>query len=473
MALSVSEKPAVETSATATASSHQMPSLLKLSFSLVSMVMFGSAVGYDGSMSGGLLALSQWTGFMDNPAGSWLGFINAIYWVAFGIGIPVAGWAANRYGRKFTVYMSFIPLIIGTVLETAAPSPAVWIVGRTFLGFPSAIFGNVVPLIVAECAYPSQRGVLTSLYFTGFYIGATVAAWATFGVRNFLDSWSWRTICVLQLLCPLLGLPGLFLCPESPRWLVSKGRTEEARTMLINTHGGGTYDQVVEEEMTEIETALAQEALVEGGGYSQMFSTKPNLHRTAITLTLGIFSQWIGNGVVSYYLPLILNTAGVTSVTDQTLISGCLQIWNWIFAVAGASAVERFGRRKLFLLSFVIMFLSYIVITSCSGSFAETGTKAVGTAVVPSYLFTLRATISQFIFNTFVNPIALEAIGWKYYIAFAVLLLVYGIIVFFIFPETRGYSLEQITLIFEGETPEQVNSKRDLDGKVQATDNKE
>ncbi|KAJ3541038.1 hypothetical protein NM208_g4788 [Fusarium decemcellulare] len=461
------------------------PNLLKLTFSLVMLTMFGSAVGYDGSMSNGLLALPQWTSFMGQPAGAWLGFINAIYWVSFGLGIPFAAWSADRYGRKITVYMGFIPLIIGTALETAAPNEAVFIVGRAILGFPSAVFGNVVPLLVAECAHPKYRGVLTSFYFTGFYIGAAIAAWATFGTRNYATSWAWRIPCILQLACPLVGLAGLIPCPESPRWLVSKGRVEEARNTLTTYHSIVQDDPIVETQMLEIQAAVTDATEVVSGSYADMFKTKANLHRVAITLTLGIFSQWVGNGVVSYYLSLVLNTIGLTSVTEQTLISGCLQIWNWVFAIAGAMAVERFGRRKLFLLSFAIMLVSYVVITACSGSFAQTGHRAVGIAVVP-FLFVYFAgydiavtplqvaypveiwpyhlrsqglglawmsMVIGVIFNVFVNPIALEAIGWKYYLVFVALLVVYGLLVYFLFPETRGLSLEQIDIVFlDGKT---------------------
>ncbi|KAJ4256840.1 hypothetical protein NW762_008936 [Fusarium torreyae] len=467
------------------ASWHGSPNLTKLTLSLGFLTMFGSAVGYDGSMSNGLLALPQWTSFMGQPAGAWLGFINAIYWVSFGLGIPFAAWSADRFGRKFTVYLGFIPLVIGTALETAAPNDAVFIVGRAILGFPSAVFGNVVPLLVAECAHPKYRGVLTSFYFTGFYIGATIAAWATFGTRNYTTSWAWRVPCILQLLCPLVGLIGLIPCPESPRWLVSKDRVEEAREILKTYHSATQDDPIVETQMLEIQAAVVDASEVRTAGYADMFRTRPNLHRVAITVTLGIFSQWVGNGVVSYYLSLVLNTVGLTTVTEQTLISGCLQIWNWIFAIAGAMAVERFGRRKLFLLSFAIMLVSYIVITACSGSFAQSGHRAVGMAVVPFLViyfagydiavtplqvaypveiwpYHLRsqglglAWLSMLIgviFNVFVNPIALDAIGWKYYFVFVALLMVYGALIYFLFPETRGLSLEQIDTVFQDGAP--------------------
>jgi MFS family permease len=94
----------------------------------------------------------------------------------------------------------------------------------------------------------------------------------------------------------------------------------------------------------------------------------------------------VGNGVVSYYLALVLETVGITSVTDVTLISGFLQLWNLIWCVAAAFSVDRLGRRPLFLASAVIMGVSYVLVTGLSGSFASNHTPAVGIAVIP-FLF--------------------------------------------------------------------------------------
>lgn len=94
---------------------------------------------------------------------------------------------------------------------------------------------------------------------------------------------------------------------------------------------------------------------------------------------------------MSCYLALILNTAGVTKVKGQLLISACLQIWNLIFAAGAGLSVDRFGRRPLFLLSAATMTISFAVVTGLSESFAETGNTATGVAVIPFlFLFLIR-----------------------------------------------------------------------------------
>ena len=97
-----------------------------------------------------------------------------------------------------------------------------------------------------------------------------------------------------------------------------------------------------------------------------------------------------GNGVVSYYLALVLETVGVTSVTDQTLISAFLNVWNLLFSVAAAFSVDRVGRRPLFLASAAIMLVGFILVTGLSGAFAEGGAGATGIAVIP-FLFVFFA----------------------------------------------------------------------------------
>ncbi|UPX16299.1 uncharacterized protein EKO05_0006708 [Ascochyta rabiei] len=224
--------------------------------------------------------------------------------------------------------------------------------------------------------------------------------------------------------------------------------------------------------MTEIIAAIRLESTLADASYMELFKTPGNRRRLFIFISLGIFSQWCGNGVVSYYLAIVLRTVGITSVTHQTLISGLLQVWNLLFAVAAGLSVDKLGRRSLFLASAGVMLVSYILVTALSGSFAESGSAATGVAVIP-FLFIFFAgydiALTPFLtaypceiwpyrlrshgltvtwitvvvanfFNTFVNPIALEAIAWKYYFVFIVVLVAMGFTVYFFYPETRSYS---------------------------------
>jgi MFS family permease len=329
---------------------------------------------------------------MDFPSGTWLGFINAIYWIANGTCFFIAAWTVNRYGRKLTIYIAYIFLATGIALQAAAPNHGAYIAARALLGGASGWFTSGAPLLINEIAYPTHRAIAAACYQCGFYLGSIVAAWVTFATRNYGTSWDWRLPTLLQILLPVLSIPGFLMAPESPRWLASLDRMDEAVQILVKCHAGGDVDSLlVKFEAEEIENTIKAEKHAHATtSYADMLKTKGNRWRLAISLSIGVMSQWAGNGVVSYYLALVLKTVGITSAKDQTLIAACLQVWNFLWAVAAAASVERLGRRVLFLTSAATMLVSYIVITGLSGSFAKSGHAGVGIAVIP-FLFVFFA----------------------------------------------------------------------------------
>jgi MFS family permease len=158
--------------------------------------------------------------------------------------------------------------------------------------------------------------------------------------------------------------------------------------MLTKYHAGGDEGSpLVAFEMTEISRSLQMEKESnENTTWLDLVRTKGNRHRLFISITLGVAAQWNGVGIAAYYLAPVLKTVGITSVTQQTLISGFLQIWNLIIAVSAALTVDLFGRRPLFLASCGGMLTCYIIISGLSGSFANTAAATTGIAVIP-FLF--------------------------------------------------------------------------------------
>lgn len=285
---------------------YRYPHLRKLNFCILSLTLFSSANGFDGSLMNGLIALPQWKEAMDYPAGTWLGFINAIYALGCVLSYPISSWICNKYGRKPGVWAGYVLLFAGAAIQTAANSDTPFVVARLLLGFASGFF-LACPLLLAESAYPTHQTTASSLYMCGWYVGAVTSAWATFATRNIQSSWAWRIPSALQIAMSLLALPGFLLIDESPRWLISMDRNDEARRILAKIHAAGDYDsELVMRELTEIETALQAELKAQSSTWFDLFKTPGNRRRLLITMSLAIFSQWSGGGTVSYYLTGVL-----------------------------------------------------------------------------------------------------------------------------------------------------------------------
>uniref|UniRef100_A0A060SZF0 ARAD1C00242p n=1 Tax=Blastobotrys adeninivorans TaxID=409370 RepID=A0A060SZF0_BLAAD len=461
-----------------------VPHLLKLNLMLLVPLLSSATAGYDGSLMNGLQSLDEWKSYFHNPQGSLLGFVNAAQSAGSVIILPLCGWMADNIGRKLTLAIGLLIIIIATIIQATSTTLAQLIVSRFVVGAGGMLSAQPAPMWIAELSYPSHRGKLTSLYWCFYYLGAILASWATYGVNGRGDTWAWRIPTILQAGYPFIQLVAIMFVPESPRYLVSKGKMEKARQILVNCHAGGDQSsELVEVEMTEILTSIEAEKVSEESRWRDLVSTAGNRRRTYIALTLGISAQWNGVAVVSYYLTLVLDTIGITKSSMQTLINGLLQIFNFIAAASGAVLVDRMGRRTLFLWSGLGMLISYVVWTICSALFDIHGTNGAGISVVvfifvyyfhydiaytplllgypteifPFYIRSKGITVEligvycALILAAFVNPIALDNIGWKYYIVFCVLLLFIFLNTYFFYPETRGYSLEEISRVFDGD----------------------
>jgi MFS family permease len=180
----------------------------------------------------------------------------------------------------------------------------------------------------------------------------------------------------------------------------------------------------------------------------------------------------------------VLRDIGITNPETQNLINGGLQLFNFAVAASSATLVDRLGRRFLFLTSTIGMLCAFSVWTGLAArnQQLENAGSGLGIGVVVmvfvfyafynfamsplpiAYLlevlpYTLRAkgltvfNLAQYcsgIFNGFANPVALEALRWKYYVVFVCALLLWLVVIYFTFPETRGLTLEEVSMIFDG-----------------------
>ena len=139
--------------------------------------------------------------------------------------------------------------------------------------------------------------------------------------------------------------------PESPRWLLSKDRNAEAHTMLAYYHADGNEnDPIVQFEYEEIkETIRLEFAAKKSSSYFDFFKTKGNRYRLMLIISLGLFSQWSGNALFSYYANKVYEAAGVSGSKAGLGLDGGNKILSLIVSISCALLCDRIGRRPLFL----------------------------------------------------------------------------------------------------------------------------
>jgi sugar porter (SP) family MFS transporter len=459
--------------------------LITLNAWIFLLLITSSTNGYDGSMMNGLQTLKQWNSAFNYPTGGMLGLLNCIQTVGALAATPIAPYLTDGLGRRIPILIGASIMIIGTIVQTLSHNVGTFIGARFCIGFGLTFAANAAPLLVTELAYPSQRAPLTSLYNSLWYSGAIVAAWTTYGTFRIQSSWAWRLPSVLQGLPSIAQVLLMWFCPESPRWLVGKGRDADALRTLAYYHArGNDQDPLVQFEYNEIKEAIALDrAANENVGWTTLFATPGNRKRMRIIIALAFFSQWSGNGLVSYYLNKVFDTIGITDVAIQNLINGILQLFNFFVAIIAGLLCDRVGRRTLFISSNIGMLIFFIMQTVCSARYAVTGSHAAANAVIAfiflyygsydiaytplivSYTveilpYQLRAkgfTVFNFaislslIFNQYANPIALAKLGWKYYIVYCVWLAFELAFMIVFVVETKNRTLEETAALFDGE----------------------
>ncbi|CAD0085430.1 unnamed protein product, partial [Aureobasidium vineae] len=463
--------------------------LLKLYAMIIIPFLSATTNGYDGSLLNGLQTMEPWQNYFNNPSGSTLGLFSAILQVGSFCAIFFSSYLADLLGRRAGITVGMVVLLIGVVLQ---------VVPTVDTGISNIAQGSA-PLLILELAHPAHRGKVTTMYNTLWCVGAIVAAWTVFGTTTYTTSAAWRIPTAVQAVMPLIQLVGIWLLPESPRWLVSKDRHEQALKYHAN---GNDQDPLVQSEYLEIRETLRAEKEFSTQGWKGMLSNKGNRRRITLIALVSFFSQCSGNGLVSYYLHDILESVGMTDSYDQALFNGGLQIYNFLIAVLfSVTLVDKLGRRKLFLIAAVGMLITFSIWTACSAVYSQTGNEAAGKAVLamiflfygmagfawPGLTVAYPAEILPFnirakgmallmafqslasVLNQYVNPIGLESIAWKFYFVYIVILVIECVVIYMYFPETRGLTLEEVGhLLDDDEMSDVVHARLEKVASIEA-----
>ncbi|CAN3355804.1 high-affinity glucose transporter 1 [Diutina catenulata] len=454
---------------------------------VVILTLSSSTSGYDGSVLNALQSLSSWQAEMDYPKGRRLGNLGSAQVFGQTASMLFSSWAAEFFGRRLAIVIGNLIIILGAVLQGTSQNYGWFFAARFVVGLGSGLHAVAAPALIAELAYAPHREVSTANFNVQWYLGAVIAAWVTYGTRTIASAYSWRIPSYLQGALPVAQLVLLFFVPESPRWLVSRGRVSQARDILHHWHFGRSQSDcslaLVDAELNEIESAIQLEKLQQETRYIDFLRTPGNRKRLFLCIFTPMMMQLSGNGLVSYYLNLVLTSIGITEEQRQLQLNGCLMITNFVTATFFACITWRFRRRTMFLTSLIAMLVCYVIWTILSAinqqrhfkdeSFARgvlamiflyyTGYNVALSGfpflyVTEALSFSLRAKgLNIFsltmclcsIFNGYVNPIGMANIGWRFYIVYCCVVAVEIVVVYFFYPETSGYTLEEVARVFD------------------------
>ncbi|EJT52572.1 hypothetical protein A1Q1_03374 [Trichosporon asahii var. asahii CBS 2479] len=460
------------------------PGLRKMMTAVVMLYFNAWTWGYDGTLLNAFQAMPVWQQYFNHPTGGALGIIAAIFYLP-AIGTPFIGsFLGDRIGRRATLFGACLFSIAGALLTTFATGRGMLIAGRGVMGAALGVQSTIGPPFMQEICHPRLRARAAAMWFITYQAGTCISAWICFGTLSWQSQWSWRLPSLFQitgtaLICiyTLLGQ-----MPESPRFLVSKGKEAAALKTLADLHANGEQDDpLVQYELQEIKLGIEMDKHY-SSSYLDLVRTPGNRKRIFVLLFIAVSGQFAGNALVSYYLTPILELVGISNPRQISGINGGLAIFSTLNSALAAQFVERWGRRPLWLSCMSGVLVCFVIITGLSGGFDATKNPATGIALVPFlYLYfmfynagwitngalytveilpySIRAkALSLYVcvqtlaiaFNSYVNPIGLERIGWKYYLVFVVCDAVWLIIAYFFLQETKGYTLEEVTRLFDG-----------------------
>jgi SP family arabinose:H+ symporter-like MFS transporter len=377
-------------------------------------------------------------------------------------GVFLAGKVGDHYGRKKVLMMAALLFFVSAVGSATSHVLIFFLIARILGGLAVGVASILSPMYIAELAPAKYRGTLVSLNQLAIVIGILVAFFSNYLLVGTGEN-NWRWMLLVMAAPAILLFFSLFMVPESPRWLVARGRTDEALQVLIKTSG----KESARLELAEIELTLTKH---EDSTFRDLLAPKirPLLN---IGIILAVFQQITGINTIMYYAPKIFANVGQSndSALMQTILIGGT---NLIFTLVALVLIDRFGRKLLIQIGSLGMML---MLAGLSALFFTNHTSGVlvlifilgyiaffaaslGPAlwVVAAELFPNRlrskgmsvAIVSLWIACTIVTivfPIMLEKLsGGITFLIFALICLANLLYVLKYVPETKGKTLEEL-----------------------------
>jgi sugar porter (SP) family MFS transporter len=427
----------------------------------------GILFGYDLGVIAGVLVLisKQWslTAFQK-------GAITASLSVGAMVGAVLAGRLCNRIGRRLTIMAAAVVVIIGTVACALAGDWQVMMLTRGVIGIGVGLSSATVPAYLAELAPARVRGALGSLNQLFIVSGILIAFLVDYALSSHNN---WKGMFLGALIPAAILIAGLMVLPETPRWLLSKGRDAEAKAVLTATRPDAS-DAELDAEVQDIRDVIRRDG-EERGRVRDLWQpwVRPMV---LVAMILAIGQQFSGVNAINAYFPTMLKSLGFATRT-ALLSAVVLGIVKFLFTVWELFVVDRWGRKPLLQIGAAIMVVSLfaagLVIKNVTdkntlgtmtlifliiylagyelgwgatvwvmiGEIFPLRARAAGTAVATTVLWAATGLVTA-VFPTMSAKSNL-GIGGAMWV-FAGVNVVLLVLARFYIPETKGRSLEQI-----------------------------
>jgi SP family galactose:H+ symporter-like MFS transporter len=379
------------------------------------------------------------------------------------IGAIVGGWLVDRFGRRHVIIAAAVVFALGAVGTALAPTIPLLVVGRVIVGVAIGVASFTAPMYISEMSPAKVRGTLVSLNQLALTSGIVISYLVDYALSA---AGAWRWMFGLAAIPAVILGTGMIFLPDSPRWLVSRGRADRAKVVLAGIRG----ESEVNGELAEIKESERMQT----GELAELL--KPGV-RPALVVGVGlaIFQQITGINTVIYYAPTIFQSAGFTSASVAILATLAVGVVNVLMTVVAVRLLDRVGRRVLLLIGLIGMIVGLaalgaaFLVPNLSASLGwiavaslivYVGSFAVGLGPVfwllISEIYPLKvrglamslASLANWGFNlivalTFLSLI--QALGRTFvFWLYAAIGIAAWIFAYFLVPETRGRSLEEI-----------------------------
>ncbi|KAJ4486004.1 general substrate transporter [Lentinula aciculospora] len=475
---------------------------------LISISIFASLgvflFGYDQGVMSGIITGPHFRKYFGNPDAVSIGTMVAVLEVGAFITSAAAGRVGDIVGRKGTLFIGAIVFTVGGAIQTLTTGFWTMIVGRVISGFGVGLLSTIVPIYQSEISPPNHRGSLACMEFTMNIAGYSSSVWMDY-FCSYLDSdLSWRIPLFVQCIIGAILAAGALVMPE--RWCIDTDKDAEGFRILVDLHGGDPEDPTAIAEFKEIKDRVMEErASGVARSYHEMW--KKYKRRVLLAMSSQAFAQLNGINVISYYAPRVfegnqyLDPYPLSGLPcrieagwigrDAILMTGINSLIYILSTIPPWYLVDRWGRRPILLSGAVIMAISL----TATGWWMYIDVPRTPNAVVICVIIynaafgyswgplpwlyppeimplTIRAkgvslsTSTNWAFNFLVGevtPELQEVITWRLYPMHGFFCVCSFILVYFLYPETKGVPLEEMDLVFGEDEREEMEENADDD----------